>query len=279
MSDSDSEYYTVEKILDHRDDFRDGKPCILYKVKWEGYDESECTWEPDTTFNATALLLLTSYKLSCEAKILDKKRRKRGKTINEIVMKTMDRQLQTLENEMGRLKRRRAKLISLLDPLIPHLEPVKTNHAVSGNVQKSVQSRVSLETPKSSEKFLPKLKEEPGSPIFFIGNNQSDDDVTDWRDYVDDVEIPQVNIQRVEKLKTPRIPRKKKKQEKSCLKSAKKRKADDSEKVNSTKKRKTVPTIKKKPIVPEKTQPSYAELMDQLNAEKSFTVVQTDIIF
>lgn len=75
MSDSDSEYYTVEKILDHRDDFRDGKPCILYKVKWEGYDESECTWEPDTTFNATALLLLTSYKLSCEAKILNKKTR------------------------------------------------------------------------------------------------------------------------------------------------------------------------------------------------------------
>ena len=89
----------------------------------------------------------------------------------------------------------------------------------------------------------------------------------------------QVNIQRVEKVKTPRIPRKKEKKEKVCLKSAKKRKAEDSEKVNSTKKRKTVPTIKKKPIVPEKTKPSYAELMDQLNAENSYTVVQTDMIF
>lgn len=120
--------------------------------------------------------------------------RKHGKTVNEIVMKTMDRQLQTLENEMGRLKRRRAKLISLLDPPIPHLEPVKTSRGVSGNVQDSVQSRVSVGTPNSSEKFLPKLKEEPSSPIFYIGNNHSDDDVTYWRDYVDDVEIPQVSF-------------------------------------------------------------------------------------
>ena len=120
--------------------------------------------------------------------------RKRGKTINEIVMKTMDRQLQNLENEMGRLKRRRAKLISLLDPPIPHLEPVKTSLDVTSNAHESVQSRVSIETPKSSEKVLPKLKEEPSSPIFFIGNNQSDDDVMNWRDFVDDVEIPQVGL-------------------------------------------------------------------------------------
>ena len=109
-------------------------------------------------------------------------------------MKTMDRQLQNLENEMGRLKRRRAKLISLLDPPIPHLEPVKTSLDVTSNAHESVQSRVSIETPRSSEKVLPKLKEEPSSPIFFIGNNQSDDDVTDWRDFVDDVEIPQVGL-------------------------------------------------------------------------------------
>ncbi len=36
------DYYTVEKILDKK---RIGSTW-KYKVKWEGYSEDECTWEP-----------------------------------------------------------------------------------------------------------------------------------------------------------------------------------------------------------------------------------------
>ena len=43
MADSDSEPdYTVEAVLAKR--MVNGKP--EYRVKWQGYDESECTWEP-----------------------------------------------------------------------------------------------------------------------------------------------------------------------------------------------------------------------------------------
>ena len=42
VQDSDDEYYIVEKILDRK---KEGKK-FLYKVKWEGYPESSCTWEP-----------------------------------------------------------------------------------------------------------------------------------------------------------------------------------------------------------------------------------------
>lgn len=42
VQDSEDEYYIVEKILDRK---KEGKK-FLYKVKWEGYPESSCTWEP-----------------------------------------------------------------------------------------------------------------------------------------------------------------------------------------------------------------------------------------
>ena len=42
MSASEEEEYTVEAVLAKR--VVEGKP--QYKVKWQGYDESEATWEP-----------------------------------------------------------------------------------------------------------------------------------------------------------------------------------------------------------------------------------------
>lgn len=39
---AEGEYYTIEKILGRR--ITKGK--IEYKIKWEGYSMSECTWEP-----------------------------------------------------------------------------------------------------------------------------------------------------------------------------------------------------------------------------------------
>ena len=42
MVKSSEDYYTVEKILEKK---KVGKKT-LYRVKWEGYSENECTWEP-----------------------------------------------------------------------------------------------------------------------------------------------------------------------------------------------------------------------------------------
>ncbi|CAM6124018.1 unnamed protein product [Calypogeia fissa] len=43
----DVEEYEVEAILDHRYKRRFGKQLLEYLVKWIGYDQAECTWEPE----------------------------------------------------------------------------------------------------------------------------------------------------------------------------------------------------------------------------------------
>ncbi|CAM6103776.1 unnamed protein product [Calypogeia fissa] len=43
----DVEEYEVEAILDHRYKRRLGKQLFEYLVKWTGYDQAECTWEPE----------------------------------------------------------------------------------------------------------------------------------------------------------------------------------------------------------------------------------------
>ncbi|CAM6094468.1 unnamed protein product [Calypogeia fissa] len=43
----DVEEYEVEAILDHHYKRRLGKQLFEYLVKWTGYDQAECTWEPE----------------------------------------------------------------------------------------------------------------------------------------------------------------------------------------------------------------------------------------
>ena len=43
----DVEEFDVEAILDHRYKRRLGKQTLEYLVKWVGYDQAECTWEPE----------------------------------------------------------------------------------------------------------------------------------------------------------------------------------------------------------------------------------------
>jgi hypothetical protein len=40
----EEEAYEVEKILDKSQD-ENGQ--TIYKVKWKGYPDSDCTWEPE----------------------------------------------------------------------------------------------------------------------------------------------------------------------------------------------------------------------------------------
>jgi len=37
----------VEKIIDKKEEDSDGEDCLMYLVKWKGYDTDESTWEPD----------------------------------------------------------------------------------------------------------------------------------------------------------------------------------------------------------------------------------------
>ena len=118
-------------------------------------------------------------------------------------MKKMNRELQMLESDAGRLKRRRAKLKSLLESSadeMPQLESVQPE--TSGKIQEAVQMDHSVQLPKpdfvaqpvSPDNSLEEIKKEPGSPTFFIGNAESDNEVTDWRDFTDTIGEPQVRF-------------------------------------------------------------------------------------
>jgi hypothetical protein len=52
-SETDSETYEVEKILDHRIDSR-GRRRFL--IQWKGYDSEEKSWEDEDNLNCPALL-------------------------------------------------------------------------------------------------------------------------------------------------------------------------------------------------------------------------------
>jgi hypothetical protein len=66
---SSDELYNVEKILDKRD--INGK--VEYKIKWEGYPNSQCTWEPMSNLESVKELV-EEYEKNHEKKMLGKKR-------------------------------------------------------------------------------------------------------------------------------------------------------------------------------------------------------------
>jgi hypothetical protein len=49
------EVYTVERILCHKPAGA-RKAHTLYLVKWQGYSEEECTWEPERNFIDKAVI-------------------------------------------------------------------------------------------------------------------------------------------------------------------------------------------------------------------------------
>ena len=57
----DAEEYEVEAILDHRYKRKLGQQVLEYLVKWVGYDQTECTWEPEDNLR-NALEILGSYR-------------------------------------------------------------------------------------------------------------------------------------------------------------------------------------------------------------------------
>lgn len=56
--------YEIEEILEHHmsdpkthsKSAKKASPVMLYRVKWLGYDEEECTWEPEASFDDNNLL-------------------------------------------------------------------------------------------------------------------------------------------------------------------------------------------------------------------------------
>jgi len=68
------EEYTVEKILDKR--IRGGK--TEYLIKWEGYPDSENTWEPDDNLDCPDLI--NAFEEKTKAKKEEKKRKKEAES-------------------------------------------------------------------------------------------------------------------------------------------------------------------------------------------------------
>ncbi|CAM6124086.1 unnamed protein product [Calypogeia fissa] len=60
----DAEEYEVEAILDHRYKRRLGKQLLEYLVKWIGYDQAECTWEPEENLMNAGEVLGSYHKRS-----------------------------------------------------------------------------------------------------------------------------------------------------------------------------------------------------------------------
>ena len=52
MNDSDEEEYVIERILDRR--VRSG--VTEYFIKWQGYSDSDNTWEPESNLNCQELI-------------------------------------------------------------------------------------------------------------------------------------------------------------------------------------------------------------------------------
>lgn len=59
---SEPDFYEVEKIINHRIDFR--KRDLKFLVKWKGYDEEDSTWESFGDFARDAPELVQDYLLS-----------------------------------------------------------------------------------------------------------------------------------------------------------------------------------------------------------------------
>jgi len=79
---SSDELYNVEKILDKRD--INGK--VEYKIKWEGYPNSQCTWEPMSNLESVKELV-EEYEKNHEKKMLGKKRNTKHPGTKKAVIK------------------------------------------------------------------------------------------------------------------------------------------------------------------------------------------------
>jgi hypothetical protein len=53
LDDHGDEYYNVERIVDHTARLSNGTKGDFYLVKWEGYPDTDNTWEPRDTFLRT----------------------------------------------------------------------------------------------------------------------------------------------------------------------------------------------------------------------------------
>lgn len=83
---SEEELYDIEKILDRR--FINGR--YEYKIKWEGYPMSQCTWEPlDNLYNAEDLVIEYNnehpFKDPFESSESTPKKKTRKKIINTFI--------------------------------------------------------------------------------------------------------------------------------------------------------------------------------------------------
>merc|ERR1712126_654122 len=73
-SDEEEEEYSVEKILDKRT--KGGK--VEYLIKWEGYPDSENTWEPQDNLDCPDII--SAFEAKNKAKKEEKRKKKEADT-------------------------------------------------------------------------------------------------------------------------------------------------------------------------------------------------------
>ena len=136
-NDSEDELYNVEKILDKKK--VGGK--VLYKVKWEGYDINQCTWEPlKNLFNVQKFINEFERKNKQNNKKILNKKHKRNKSI--VNKKKID------ENNKDKNKKSSSYSKKNDDEIVSnfyHSNSIKKNQIVkrekSGNKSNTIKSK------------------------------------------------------------------------------------------------------------------------------------------
>ena len=118
---SEGEFYNIEKILDKR--INNGK--VEYKIKWEGYSMSECTWEPMKNLE-TVKELVDEYNLAHptnDQKTTKSEHKKKAKTFINKKQKRKEEKVEKNGKEENEEKLEEDKKIEEVVPLETPEEP------------------------------------------------------------------------------------------------------------------------------------------------------------
>jgi len=152
IDNSEDELYNVEKILDKKK--VGGK--VLYKVKWEGYDIDQCTWEPlKNLFNVQKFINEYEKKHKQSNQNSLNKKHKRNSSLSKNSINNKEK-----KSEQKSLSKIRSEIVSNFDSNKKQKKNIDDEYmSKSKKSKKSFKNKSSLNS-KNSQKNLTKNDEE-----------------------------------------------------------------------------------------------------------------------
>lgn len=164
--DSD-ETYKVEAILKHRK--RNGK--VFYLIKWEGYDESQNTWEPEDNLSCPDILAKYIEKLEKEQKAKEEEKRIKKENSQKNLKAKKEREKQKNSNIIT--TKNDIKIIAKKEPIVNKIKKINQNETIVketntisqpgiGEVKENSKQEEIIEEPKENlkqEEIIEEVKE------------------------------------------------------------------------------------------------------------------------